>query len=279
MASELPQISIKIKKKPDKKDNDLPNDTIDSNESSDIDFKNISIENNNSSNTSENQMNIINNNPDNPENINISIICDFKSEKFYNLLYKAINERIIKYYKGEKYWKYDDGKWERCSKNDGIEFVKDKFERYLNNIIFDDNVSSDEKRKIKNRIGILRKGDIDFKLIFDELMKLLSKGDDFFVEKNIDGTREEQKRNLNIDLSSLTVDQIIQTFVDDKIVMTGSNKDRLKSSEIYNKFKEWLSADYDTNITGTKFGSILKTILKTYKRGDNYRYYSNVMFK
>jgi hypothetical protein len=217
-------------------------------------------------------------------------INNFESDNCIEILLTAIKGKIIKLLKEEKYWKFSRNKWVSCSYDDSVSYMNELFEAHLNSFVYDDNISVENKKKIKNRIGKWKKSTPDKDVIFDKLsvdMKYLTDNSIDFKEI------EKQKVNINpkiiVNLAPQgnlgnkvfkeSPDDIVKNFINEKILTTNNKDDILYYHEIYNIFIAWQIINRYPVMNYTIFGKMLKKNIPTFVKARNNSYYTNVEIK
>jgi hypothetical protein len=224
---------------------------------------------------------------------NILLIDDYESDECINILVFTTKNKLIKHNSSEKYWKFFRNRWVKCLYNEGVSLMSEFFEAYLSSFIYDDDVSSDDKKKLKNRIGKWKKSTPDKFKIFDKLMQKLLVDDKYLSDNDIDINGEqkvvEDGSYLNFEIAAESekksetgkesLDDIVKKFICEKILMTKNKDDVMYFKDIYIIFTEWLAANNYPTLNNSMFGRLLKRNVSTYVKISDNSYYTNISIK
>jgi hypothetical protein len=184
------------------------------------------------------------------EKSKIYLICDFKSEEFFDELKKAINGKLVYHEKYNKYLICVEGKWSECTYKDSIDFMSSKFKKQLINHKYSDDTSEKEKNKIDNTIVIWTAGNIDK----DDILKKIITGntiDDKFLSGigiKIDNSSIEKitiKVSYTDDYKYESIGKLkiisvkISEFLKEYTVQTEDLKDTISTKDLYDKYIIW----------------------------------------
>jgi hypothetical protein len=248
---------------------------------------------------------------------NILSIKDYESEEFLDVLTNIIKGKLVKHNKSEKYWKYNSIKWVNCDVAEVPYLIDNLYEMYMNNLIYEDYISSEDKRKLKNRIAKWKKCTLGKPKIFNSLSQKIMVDENFLYNNNLiqeekimdnetksDGNtiditdekieNDNQKNNINIKIDkTLKLPEVIlisenkknhdelikrvENFIKENIVIVDDKKLKLALSDIYDLFLYW-SAKHDYgSISKIMFGKIFKTFIPTYLKMTTGIFYTNII--
>lgn len=178
-------------------------------------------------------------------NINISTISDFKSDEFFKELTNVIDGRIIKHKNDDKYYIFFGDKWKQCDIAEAINFMIDKFSRYLISLKANNKIKESDKKTIEIMIEIWKNGECRQDQIFVKIIKnylvddkILDTLKIYNTENKLELTKNEPK--FIDDRPELTkTAKIINQFMCENITFTSDKNDIITANDLYKEFNSW----------------------------------------
>lgn len=229
-------------------------------------------------------------------------ICNLNSEECFNEIKISIDKKILKK-NIDIYYKYINGKWNKCNIDEAIEFMTENFSRRLVDLKNDFNANQNDIQMIDKIIDKWKNGSINKYQIFKKLTDNLCVNDindinkiDNLNNKPIKNNTDNKSNSVKIKIlnnegiENLTnskikikkmevIGKIIKEFFDLYIIITTDINDFILATDFYNNFIIWCDSKnyfkYDIRIIGRTLKSLGINIAHTHYGNK----YLNMKFK